>query len=105
MEHKFNCNRIKKKNFFYFLYLSLPRKLFKQIVSFDLFKSKYISFFLHLAEQKLHQEIKEREEKYSELDSKLGRLLKRAKHRIQEVQKVNNTRVLSALVCLFDTGA
>ncbi|KAG8481663.1 hypothetical protein CXB51_026493 [Gossypium anomalum] len=33
------------------------------------------------------QEIKEREEKYNELDSKFNRLHKRAKQRIQEVQK------------------
>ncbi|KAF2312486.1 hypothetical protein GH714_034848 [Hevea brasiliensis] len=39
------------------------------------------------AQQKLDQEIKEREEKYSELDSKFQRLHKRAKQRIQEVQK------------------
>ncbi|KAG8662871.1 hypothetical protein MANES_01G153700v8 [Manihot esculenta] len=37
--------------------------------------------------KKLDQEIKEREEKYSELDSKFQRLHKRAKQRIQEVQK------------------
>jgi len=37
----------------------------------------------------MDHEIKEREEKYSELDSKFSRLHKRAKQRIQEVQKVN----------------
>lgn len=37
----------------------------------------------------MDQEIKEREEKYSELDSKFSRLHKRAKQRIQEVQKVS----------------
>lgn len=42
-----------------------------------------------VAEQKMDQEIKERDEKYSELDSKFSRLHKRAKQRIQEVQKVN----------------
>lgn len=36
----------------------------------------------------LEQQIKERDEKNSELDSKLNRLHKRAKQRIQEVQKV-----------------
>ncbi|KAF3958250.1 hypothetical protein CMV_016831 [Castanea mollissima] len=39
------------------------------------------------AQQKLDQEIKDREEKYSELDSKFCRLHKRAKQRIQDVQK------------------
>ncbi|CAA0819980.1 Protein GRIP [Striga hermonthica] len=39
------------------------------------------------AQQKMDQEIKERDEKYSELDSKFNRLHKRAKQRIQEVQK------------------
>lgn len=42
-----------------------------------------------VAQQKLEQELKERDEKYSELDSKFNRLHKRAKQRIQEVQKVN----------------
>ena len=42
-----------------------------------------------VAQQKMDQEIKERDEKYSELDSKFNRLHKRAKQRIQEVQKVN----------------
>lgn len=36
----------------------------------------------------MNQEIKDRDEKYSELDSKFTRLHKRAKQRIQEVQKV-----------------
>ncbi|KAJ8440258.1 hypothetical protein Cgig2_001593 [Carnegiea gigantea] len=39
-------------------------------------------------QQKMEQEIKERDDKYSELDSKFSRLHKRAKQRIQEVQKV-----------------
>ncbi|CAK9164929.1 unnamed protein product [Ilex paraguariensis] len=39
------------------------------------------------AQQKMDQEIKERDEKYSELDSKFNRLHKRAKQRIQDVQK------------------
>ena len=42
-----------------------------------------------VAQKKMDQEIKERDEKYSELDSKFNRLHKRAKQRIQEVQKVN----------------
>lgn len=45
--------------------------------------------FIIVAQQKLEEEIKERDEKYSELDSKFNRLHKRAKQRIQEVQKVN----------------
>ena len=44
-----------------------------------------------IAQQKMDQEIKQRDERYSELDSKLNRLHKRAKQRIQEVQKVNFT--------------
>lgn len=42
-----------------------------------------------VAQQKLDQEIKEREEKYADLDAKFTRLHKRAKQRIQEIQKVN----------------
>ncbi|XP_009792764.1 protein GRIP [Nicotiana tabacum] len=38
-------------------------------------------------QHKMDQEIKERDERYSELDSKFNRLHKRAKQRIQEVQK------------------
>ncbi|CAK7355522.1 unnamed protein product [Dovyalis caffra] len=53
------------------------------------------------AQQKLDQEIKEREEKYSELDSKLQRLHKRAKQRIQEVQKVNSVFGLFDVVYLL----
>lgn len=44
--------------------------------------------FSCVAQTKLDQEIKERDEKYSELDSKFNRLHKRAKQRIQEIQKV-----------------
>lgn len=40
------------------------------------------------AQKNLELQIKERDEKNSELDSKLNRLHKRAKQRIQEVQKV-----------------
>ncbi|KAG8660081.1 protein GRIP isoform X1 [Manihot esculenta] len=50
-------------------------------------KAQELSANLAEAEQKLDKEIKEREEKYSELDSKFQRLHKRAKQRIQEVQK------------------
>lgn len=41
----------------------------------------------------MEQEIKERDDKYVELDTKFGRLHKRAKQRIQELQKVNDTFV------------
>ncbi|XP_022751531.1 protein GRIP-like isoform X2 [Durio zibethinus] len=50
-------------------------------------KAQELSAKLAEAQQKLDQEIKEREEKYNELDSKFNRLHKRAKQRIQEVQK------------------
>ncbi|KAI8536845.1 hypothetical protein RHMOL_Rhmol10G0287700 [Rhododendron molle] len=50
-------------------------------------KSQELSAKLVEAQQKLEDEIKERDEKYSELDSKFNRLHKRAKQRIQEVQK------------------
>lgn len=48
-----------------------------------------------VAQQKLDQEIKEREEKYSDLDLKFTRLHKRAKQRIQDVQKVNSFRIVN----------
>lgn len=50
---------------------------------------------------KLDQEIKEHEEKYTELDSKFNRLHKRAKQRIQEIQKVNCCVFLFWLVNVF----
>uniref|UniRef100_A0A7N0V8V6 GRIP domain-containing protein n=2 Tax=Kalanchoe fedtschenkoi TaxID=63787 RepID=A0A7N0V8V6_KALFE len=50
-------------------------------------KAKELSAKLSEAEQKMDREIKDRDEKYSELDSKFSRLHKRAKQRIQEVQK------------------
>ncbi|KAL6959870.1 hypothetical protein U1Q18_040021 [Sarracenia purpurea var. burkii] len=50
-------------------------------------KSLELSKKLAEAQQKMDQEIKERDEKYSELDSKFNRLHKRAKQRIQDVQK------------------
>ncbi|XP_022145272.1 protein GRIP isoform X2 [Momordica charantia] len=43
--------------------------------------------FLQSLSKKLEQEIKERDEKYSDLDSKFSRLHKRAKQRIQDIQK------------------
>ncbi|EOA14422.1 hypothetical protein CARUB_v10027624mg [Capsella rubella] len=42
---------------------------------------------LSQVQQKLDQEIKERDEKYADLDAKFTRLHKRAKQRIQEIQK------------------
>lgn len=60
---------------------------------------KFIAWFIWVAEQKLDKEIKEREEKYSDLDSKFQRLHKRAKQRIQEVQKVNT--VSESFCCTF----
>jgi hypothetical protein len=63
--------------------------------------SKYILWFLCIAQQKLDREIKDREEKYTELDSKFQRLHKRAKQRIQEVQKVNSFFGLFVVVYLF----
>ncbi|XP_075510461.1 protein GRIP isoform X1 [Primulina tabacum] len=50
-------------------------------------KAQELSVKLDEAQQKMDQEIKERDEKYSELDSKFNRLHKRAKQRIQDVQK------------------
>lgn len=58
------------------------------------FLNSFFGFF-GVAQQKMDQEIKERDEKYSELDSKFNRLHKRAKQRIQEVQKVNYLCFLS----------
>ncbi|XP_022863244.1 protein GRIP-like [Olea europaea var. sylvestris] len=51
-------------------------------------KVQELSAKLAEAQQKMDQEIKDRDEKYSELDTKFNRLHKRAKQRIQEVQKV-----------------
>ncbi|KZV53824.1 protein GRIP [Dorcoceras hygrometricum] len=50
-------------------------------------KAQELSLKLAEAQQKMDQEIKERDEKYTELDSKFNRLHKRAKQRIQDVQK------------------
>jgi molecular chaperone GrpE (heat shock protein) len=43
-----------------------------------------------VAQQKMEKEIKERDDKYVELDTKFQRLHKRAKQRIQDIQKVTN---------------
>lgn len=48
----------------------------------------------------MDQQLKERDEKYTELDSKLNRLHKRAKQRIQDVQKVILFQGLSTVVRL-----
>lgn len=50
-------------------------------------QSQELSIKLAEAQQKMDEEIKDRDEKYSELDTKFNRLHKRAKQRIQEVQK------------------
>lgn len=60
------------------------------MLAFSLFDlSLSLVSFAVVVEQKLEQEIKEREEKYADLDAKFTRLHKRAKQRIQEIQKVN----------------
>uniref|UniRef100_A0A1D1ZHY7 Protein GRIP n=1 Tax=Anthurium amnicola TaxID=1678845 RepID=A0A1D1ZHY7_9ARAE len=50
-------------------------------------RAQELSAQLAEAQQKMEQEIKMRDDKYTELDSKFGRLHKRAKQRIQEIQK------------------
>jgi len=47
----------------------------------------------------MEQEIKERDNKYVDLDTKFGRLHKRAKQRIQELQKVNTALAWFVHVC------
>ncbi|KAH0970987.1 hypothetical protein GBA52_023143 [Prunus armeniaca] len=58
-------------------------------------KAQELSAKLAEAQQKLDQEIKERDEKYSDLDLKFTRLHKRAKQRIQDVQKFGSWWLLS----------
>lgn len=58
-------------------------------------------YYFGIAQKKLDQEIKERDEKYSELDTKFNRLHKRAKQRIQEVQKVRGSFCSPLLVMAF----
>lgn len=62
---------------------------------------------MHTVEKNLEQQVKERDEKNSELDSKLNRLHKRAKQRIQEVQKVilfvgpfNSVQDINSCLCI-----
>ncbi|CAA6673255.1 unnamed protein product [Spirodela intermedia] len=50
-------------------------------------RAEELSAQLAEAQQKMEQEIKVRDEKYMDLDSKFGRLHKRAKQKIQEIQK------------------
>ncbi|KAK8964791.1 Protein GRIP [Platanthera guangdongensis] len=50
-------------------------------------KVQELSLKLIEAQQLMEREIKERDDKHAELDSKIGRLHKRAKQRIQELQK------------------
>jgi molecular chaperone GrpE (heat shock protein) len=57
---------------------------------------------MHVAEQKMEKELKERDDKYLELETKLQRLLKRAKQRIQDIQKVTSNQYF---VCPISTLA
>lgn len=54
-----------------------------------------------VAQKKADEEIKERDEKCSELDLKLNRLHKRAKQRIQEVQKVCDSFLPLFILAVF----
>jgi hypothetical protein len=45
---------------------------------------------MYVAQLKLEKELKERDDKYVELDTKFQRLHKRAKQRIQDIQKVTH---------------
>lgn len=56
---------------------------------------------MYIAQQKMEQEMKERDDKYVELDTKFGRLHKRAKQRIQELQKVNDQNDFSVTFFLL----
>jgi len=49
---------------------------------------------MHVGEQKMEKELKERDNKYVELDTKFQRLHKRAKQRIQDIQKVRSNQFL-----------
>jgi len=49
---------------------------------------------MHVAEQKMKKKLKERDDKYVELDTKFLRLHKRAKQRIQDIQKVRSNQFL-----------
>lgn len=52
----------------------------------------------------MDEQLKERDVKYSDLDSKFSRLHKRAKQRIQEVQKVNQSLgflIMCVVSCIY----
>ena len=49
---------------------------------------------MHVAEQKMEKELKDCGDKYVELDTKFQRLHKRAKQRIQDIQKVRSNQFL-----------
>lgn len=65
--------------------------IFPTRICFQFFFFIFLSLFCCcVVQQKLDQEIKEREEKYADLDAKFTRLHKRAKQRIQEIQKASS---------------
>ena len=49
---------------------------------------------MYVAQLKIEKELKERDDKYVELDTKFQRLHKRAKNRIQDIQKVTTSSFL-----------
>lgn len=53
------------------------------------------------ASRHLEEEMNARDEKYAELDAKFGRLLKRSKQRIQDVQKVDFPSPARSNIYLF----
>lgn len=55
-------------------------------------KSSYVP--MYVAQLKIEKELKERDDKYVELDTKFQRLHKRAKNRIQDIQKVTTSSFL-----------
>ena len=59
------------------------------------FCQDYVVLFVISAQKKMENEITARDKKYTELDAKFGKLQKRAKQRIQEMQKVR--------ICLLKT--
>lgn len=57
---------------------------------------------MYVAQQKMDKELKERDEKYVELDTKFQRLHRRAKQRIQDIQKVTNLSSPCTLILVWD---